>query len=165
MSTCVYNRTYCVLPVARVVQLYYSNTTAVESYSYTTGSQTRTTTAIEHYSYSRKAPVLSVARSSQYLEQYRQYIRVIAIHSSASQQLDLVRCTCTVVLVLTLHHLWFALQLFRAKVLACMTNPTAESLSCTWFQNSGFELAVHSACMRAVQICMLARRARQRNFC
>ena len=34
-----------------------------------------------------------------------------------------------------------------------MTNPTstAESLSCTWFQNSGFELAVHSACMRAVQ--------------
>ena len=34
MSTCVYNRMYCVLPVARVVQLYYSNTTAVESYSY-----------------------------------------------------------------------------------------------------------------------------------
>ena len=32
MSTCVYNRMYCVLPVARVVQLYYSNTTAVESY-------------------------------------------------------------------------------------------------------------------------------------
>eukprot|EP01048_Picozoa_sp_COSAG05_P022243 COSAG05_NODE_4380_length_1539_cov_32.520139_2_plen_111_part_00 len=32
MSTCVYNRTYCVLPVAtcRVVQLDYSNTTAVD---------------------------------------------------------------------------------------------------------------------------------------
>ena len=27
--------------------------------------------------------------------------------------------------------------IFRAKVLACMTNPTAESLSCTWFGTLG----------------------------
>ena len=52
-----------------------------------TGSQTRTT-AIEHYSYSRKVRSLPVARSSQQLEQYRQYSRVPAIHSSASSQIQ-----------------------------------------------------------------------------
>ena len=52
MSTCVYNRMYCVLPVARVVQLYYSNTTVVESYSY-----------------SRKERVLPVARLVVYVSE------------------------------------------------------------------------------------------------